>query len=755
MIRTRLLAASPLVIAAALLDITASPAFAQSDQAAPAAAVSSETGVKDIVVTAEKRNSSLQRTPVAVTPLAGDALADQQVRSIADVQGLVPNFQFGAAQGTANIFLRGVGVTSLNPTTEGSVAVNLNDVYVSRPISQLTGFYDVSNIEVLRGPQGTLYGRNATAGSINIRTNMPTNEWSGYARLTGGNYSTVNTEAAISGPIIKDKLLFRIAVLSEDHSGYGKNIVTGHDIDDKKSRAIRGTLVAKPASNFTATVIAEYYHEKDASGGLHYFGPTGESGLPGQSGLAPLFLVRGGYNATNILDEASDIDPRYYIATYAITGTMEWKPTESLSLKSITGYRDQKTNVFTTAGGGGHPTTAYYTYGEPANQVSQELQANYDKGPIELTAGLYYFHENDTANPSDLLYSNYLYGGSGDQFIRFLSFRGTIRTDSKAAYAQGTYHLTDKLSLTAGIRYSHDDKSFSQQRQLSTTLVYSPDAPVTNLGTRYAQFGSWTPKFGIQYQVTPTTLLYATYAKGFRAGGFDISSTAPALQPEKLTDYEGGIKTTFFDRRLRLNLAGFYYDYTNLQIQTSNGTNFILINAGSAKLYGAEAEISALPIPALEIDASAAYLHTRFGTYYSTDPARPNLPPLGGVGGLNTVNFEGNRLPNAPSFSAHVSAEYNFELPRGKLGLRGEVNYTSKFYLNPNNVYFQSQGAYAKGNAFLTYRDDKGWSVGAYVRNISNKITIITSNVANTFGSVNSGTVSAPRTYGIEVTERF
>ena len=734
----------------ALGAVLASPAMAQTapDAAPPATAPAADQkpGFDDIIITATKKETNLQRTPIAITALSGDALSNQHVVSIGDIQGLVPGFQFSATAGFANFTLRGVGINLLDPLIEGSVAVHLNGVYVSRPQSQLAGFYDVANIEALRGPQGTLYGRNATAGSININTVMPTDTWTGNFSVTAGNYNQIRVEGGVGGPIAGDKLLLRIAGFSEDRSGYGKNVANGHDVDDFHARAIRATLLFKPSSDLTATIIGEYYRQKDASGGFHYFGPS-NIGLPGQATTLPLYQRLGGFVSSNPLDEAADIDPLYYLETYAFTGKLEWKVADGLTLRSITAYRDQKNHIFATSAPGAGPTPEYLDYGEPAHQFSEEFQANFVRGPFDLTAGLYYFSERDEANPLTLVENAAEFGGSKTQLLNFFSFPGIIYTRSKAAFAQATVNVTDQLSLTAGIRYSHDFKRFEQHNNgISISQPYIPGQQFPLTGVRTESFEAWTPKFGIQYQITPRILLYATYAKGFKSGGFDpddTSATGGVLKPEKLTDYEGGIKTTFFGGRGRLNLAAFYYDYKNLQLQTSNGTNFILVNAESAKLYGGEAEFSILATRNLQFDLTAAYLHTRYGNYLSVDTARRLL---------GVVNFKGNTLTNAPTFQGTAAAEYTFDLPRGGLALRGEVNYSSKVYLLPNNLFIGAQNAYAKVNLFLTYRDKAGWSFGPFVRNLTNKITKTEINIS---GAELNGSVSPPRTFGVQAGYKF
>ena len=228
-----------------------SPAPAATQAEAPA------EGVPDIIVTAEKRSTSLQRTPISVTAVSGDQLQQQQVHTLVDVQVLIPGVKIGENNGYAQITVRGVGVSGFHPASDSAVAVNVDDVYIARPIAQLTSMFDVSSLEVLRGPQGTLYGRNATAGAVNITTARPTAEWSGFGRIAYGNFNALNIEGAVGGPIAGDTLLVRVAGFVDRNDGRAKNLVTGNGVDDRDARGVRGTLVFAPDPSFKATVIAE------------------------------------------------------------------------------------------------------------------------------------------------------------------------------------------------------------------------------------------------------------------------------------------------------------------------------------------------------------------------------------------------------------------------------------------------------------------------------------------------------------------
>jgi iron complex outermembrane receptor protein len=717
-------------------------------------------GIETVVVTAEKRSTDLERTAMAITALNSESLDQHQVRDLRDLRSLVPNFQMGDAQGIAQITVRGIGSSAFLPGTEGAVAVNENEIYVSRNVAQQTGLFDVADIEVLRGPQGTLYGRNATAGAVNISTARPTDELSGYAKLNVGNYGEVRLDGAVGGPVDDDDtLLVRLAGFYERHDGYGTNLATHHDIDDKSAYGLRGTLVFKPDAHFTGTLIAEYYDENDRQGAFHYFGAAGLSGISGSLGFPPLFEVLGGAPPKNIRNIDNGIDPRFDLPTFSATGILDWTD-GAFTIRSITGYRDQKPK-FTYDLDGGAPLSLFEFEGEPAHQISEELQLHYDTDVLHLTGGAYYFNEHDDSSPAHIVGSTTLatlafgipYPTPG--YLTIGNLDADFTTEAEAAFAQASYNLTPDLTATAGIRYSVEKKGISSRAGLDLGLgglpLFPPYPGPNPLGAPYATsktFHSVTPKLGLQYQVDPTTMLYATYSQGFKSGGFDSGVIDPtAFKPEKLTDYEAGLKTTTLDDHLRLNLAGFYYDYSDLQVTQVVGLNVQTGNAATARDYGVEGELTYLATSALEFDASGAWTHARYRKYVGPDPALPLLP---------VADFSGNTLDNAPDWQATVAAQYTWQLLSGDLTARGEAEYTSRFYFSPGNERELSQGSFVKGNFYLTYDPDADWTVTAYVKNVANTTTKTSALVGTplVFNPI-EGSLAPPRLFGIEVNRRF
>jgi iron complex outermembrane receptor protein len=769
--RGRRLAGAALIAAAvshpamAAAQASSDVGTARADMPAAASPSQPAAGVPDIIVTAEKRSTSLQRTPISITAVSGDELKQQQIHTLVDVQNLVPGVKIGDNNGYAQITVRGVGVSSFHPASDSAVAVNVNEVYIARPIAQLTSMFDISSLEVLRGPQGTLYGRNATAGAVNITTTRPTDVWSGYARGSYGNFSAVNLEGAVGGPIVDDKLLVRVAAFVDRNDGRGKNLVTGQGIDDRNARGVRGTMVFLPGSSIKATLIAEHYFERDHSAARHYFGADRDIGDPGVYPGLPTSQTLGGYVAPDLRDIAAGIDPQFRLNTTALTGLLEWSK-NAFSIKSITGWRKTASDQMTSLDGGSMLVMFNHT-GERARQFSEELQFHYDTQRLHATTGLYYFDEHDFLKPGAVYLNTALFGQDPPYFANILTQAGRLSTKAYAAFGQATYEVADGLSLTAGLRYSKEKKHLVSYSLLDLSLsrpyVYDPSnpffdptplPPAVPLTKPNATFNSTTPKVSLQYQATPRIMLYATYAKGFKSGNFDAIDTSAAYGPEKLTDYEGGIKFTTNDNRLRVNLSGFFYDYTNLQVAQVVNITTITSNAGKSHVYGSELESVFAPNRNLTVGLNLTYLHARYVQYEGPDGARPFLVDANGV--PVPVDFSGKRLNNAPDFTAHMFVEKRWPAFTGTIALRGEGDYSTKVYFTPGNYALLSQKAFGKADAFLSYTDDKGWRVTAFVRNLTDKITKTSANVnAALNGAAIEGSIAPPRTYGVEFAYKF
>lgn len=729
--------------------------------------------LSDIVVTAQRRSESLQRVPIAVTAVTGADLARSNITDLQGVVANVPNLNLGAQLGMAKIALRGVGLENISSGAEGSIAFHMNGVFLSRTITALASFYDVQQVEVLRGPQGTLYGRNATGGAVNINTREPTQELSGYFNLTGGNYGRVLVEGAVSGAIVPDVLAVRLAFQGQNRDGFGKNIATGNDIDDLNTRAIRGSVLLTPTDRLRLDVKADYFRERDRAGGYHVTG-TGGFSAPGVP-IVPNGIAQGGSFSSDIRDVNNTADPTNRVEFWGVSGKLTYDVTSNIQLSSLTAFRRTKNATFSDLDGTELPLVTQIQT-ERARQFSEELQLSGSTDRLTWLLGFFYFHEKTNGVQADPLNpARTIFFGPDILTTGYLG-AGFIKTDALAGFGQATYEVVDNLRITLGARYSsekktnHDELAFD----IFTPFVGELATPTTILD-RSARFKSFTPRVGIDYQATPSTLLYASWSKGFKAGTYSLGAGTPPVDPEKVSAFEAGAKSTIFDGRLRINLAGFYYDYKDLQIGKVTGTSgatLALENAATAEIYGLEAELTAQITPEFQINANGSWLHAQFKDYVSADPARPfgdgvtfvdaqgDFAPgaTAATPGVSPAfNLRGNTLSQSPEFTAFVGAQYSIPSRLGQFTFRGEVAWRDRIYFTPFNLKNVSQGSNARLNAFINWAAEDGhWTGQVYVRNITNKTVVGNAIVSSSVvGYPLNGFLEDPRTYGVTLGYKF
>ena len=700
----------------------------------------------DIVVTAQRRSESVQKIPIAVSAIGGDALQARGAVDLTSVGASVPGLNVSEQVGQARLTLRGIGVDNISAGAESSVAFNQDGVFFSRSAAALASFYDVDRVEVLRGPQGTLYGRNATGGSVNIITNRPTDILHGGVSLTVGNRDTVVAEGFASGPLA-DGISGRLSFQTQYHGGYGRNLVTGTDIDTKSSQAIRGQLLFNPGSRLSVLIAGDYYSSDDRSNTYHYFGPAGRTAT-GQP-VTPTALLLGGFAPRSERDIASARDPDARAEFYGARVDIGYELSDAVTLRSLTAYRRSDYQVHSDISPLGVDLFPL-TVAEKSDQYTQEFQLNVDTSSNKLVAGVFYLHEKidgSLAAPLSLLAV-----GGPPLLVQGFFAGGRLKTDAAAAFAQDTYSLTDRLRVTVGARYSWEKKAVNDQSDFDFARPYSPaNVPLTPRHIDDDSFHSFTPKLGVDFDLAERTLLYASFSKGFKSGTFNLGSTGPSLRPEKVDAYEAGLKTTLLDGAFRANLAGFYYDYSDLQVGKVQNQLVVLENAATARIYGVEGEITARPVRDLTLSLNASWLHARFRDYVTADQARP-----AGDGrtrdesGAPAFDLSGNTLPQSPNYTVDVAAEYTVRFAGGGLTLRGESNWSDRVYFSPFNRNEVSQRAYNLQNAFVTYQPEGGpWRLSLYIRNIGDKTIRSAGQVATALlGSPVIGFVKPPRTFG-------
>ncbi|MGI9246643.1 MAG: TonB-dependent receptor, partial [Steroidobacteraceae bacterium] len=619
--------------------------------AAHAALAADESGtlaLEEVIVTATKQAVSIDSTPAAISAVTADDLGPGLVQDIRDLVTAIPNVSVGDQFGVNRTFIRGIGMTSIDLGADGAVAFLQDGAMIPRPSQQLTGFYDLEQVEVLRGPQGTLYGRGATAGVINMVTKKPTAALDGYASYTLGNYAATSLEGAIGGPI-SDRLQARIAAKLDQRDGYGTNLATGAAIDDLDSSAFRVSLRWLASDAVTVDLIGDYFHESDYNYAFHFLGTT----VVPEDGLAHNLI--GGrtifdYYAPRQPDQrniVSDLNPTNERDGRSVTGIVDWKFGDGWSLKSVTAWRSFDRFLQDDLDGSDQDMFGVNNYTEDSDSWSQDFTLQGEAAGIEWLAGANYFNEDlhgevrvpltnfavlvnalNAGNPDWVnLPAGALNGGNYWQ-------NGDVTIDAWGAFLQGRYAFNDAFAITLGARYNWEERR--------GTGSFTFDALGLDIPTdRQKSWDHVTPKVLLEYTLPNAGLVYAQYTQGFKSGVINVGSLNEVIDPEYVDSYEIGFKSQFADGRVSLRTAAFYYDYSDLQVGFVNEQSVVeTVNAASAENKGIEVEVSARATENLGVEFSATWLDAEYTKFFTGD-YRQNF---------EQVNLAGNNLQNAPEY---------------------------------------------------------------------------------------------------------
>ncbi len=687
--------------------------------------------LEQVVVTARKQEETLQEVPLAISAVTGEGLREAQVSNLVDVEGSMPNVNFGARLSAGVPTIRGVGFTILAAGTSSNVAMHVDGVYVGRPAATAASFFDIDRIEVVRGPQGTLYGRNATGGAINLITGAPTPEPEGYVDVTLGNYNSRRVEGAVGGPVAGEKLMGRVAFVIDQHDGWARNRLSGQEVDALDMNAFRGKLRFAPSDSWTIDLGAEVFHQNDTMNGMKYIGQP--------AGVAPLFGVERGGQAypTGTRDILGEFEPVNQLDLASTDLTVTWSG-ERYRFKSITGYRETDLYWQTDIDGTSLPIFNL-TREEDARQFSQEFQLAYESERFRWIAGLYYFDESDSINaraPGG-------YAVTPDLVLAFHQ-SATVKDEAFGIFAEGTWNFTDKWAATVGVRYSDETVDIFDEQTVRPPLpTVTRDCSVLKCSLAVDNV---SPRFILTYTPSADKMLYANVSKGFKSGGFSVGSVQPSYGEEDILSYEVGAKTQWMNGRLQVNAAAFLYDYTDMhQTKVLPGVT-VTENASDATIEGLEVEVQALLTSQLSLNFSLGLLNAEFDEFESQNPIYPGTP---------VQDLAGNKLPIAPDYNSSIAASYRWDLPEGELTLRGEWNFSGDFYATAFNELPAYQDSYSTGNAFLTYRSIEGLTVGAFVRNMTDELVKNSAYISNSTGPTGLGTYAPPRTYGVTMGYRF
>ena len=713
-----------------------SPATTQTEQTAPPQPESAarDDTVDDIIVTAQKRSESIQDVPIAITAVSGDTLIRSGVTGTDALQRLAPGLNISTVGSgfVSYTYIRGGGTNQIDIGADPSVAYFVDEVYIGGTAGLQFDLFDIDHIEVLKGPQGTLFGRNAASGAISIVTKRPSSEPGGYASLEVGNYGNVIARAGLTGPLVGDSLLYRVSVGSKHHDAYVRNLAEGEDPGKLASLSGRAQIEWRCA-DVSFLLTADGLRQRNGQTAQFLSTATKTSILtPAAAALFPLpgesfyrHYYRPGF-------ESQD--------AWAVSSRLEWA-TPIGDLTAITAYRDnsfKRSQDYTPGVDALRLVTDEHdkTFSQEVRIVSNANQR------LRWLAGLFYYHADQT-----LLYQQV----AGSTFA-VAPLQNTVRSDdhdlvtnSYAAFGQLSFDILDDLTLIAGLRYTIDKKRST--RDLSTV----PATATSNFRvTSKDKWDAFTPAVTLQYDVTPDVMIYGSWRRGFKSGGFQPAPVStPALgttpfDPEKVDAYELGLKSALFDRTVTFNVDVFLSKIRDQQIlQTLPGAINLVSNAGRLTAKGVEVSVKARPVRALRLTADLTYQEARFDQYLSL------------VGGVQN-DFSGNSQIRSPDFTGAVSAEYDIDLQgAGRLTPAFQYSYRSKLFYTPANL--ETDGIYQPGyglaDARVTYTPaSEAWDLTAFVRNVGGEkyfrnIVVI--------GSTGLAQVGDPTTFGGTFSVRF
>jgi len=706
-----------------------------------------DNALEEVVVTATKRSVALQDLAGSANVLGADRLGPGGIQEVRDMQVDIPNLSLGDQFGFARVFMRGIGMTSIDIGGEGAVAFLQDGAIVPRPAAQLMGMFDLDQVEVLRGPQGTLYGRGATAGAINMVTAKPGKELGGYLSVTAGNYSLAQFKGAIDVPM-GDALSMRLAGSLDSRDGYGNNIFTGSDINDRDASAYRATFVYDAGGPLTATLSAQYYEEDDNNYAFSYFGQSEGSSIPVPFGVPILGGNTVGMVGGGFYDINSDQEPINDRDGQLINLTIDYAFNDRWSLKSITSSQSMDRFLRDDLDSTDANLFGQNNYTEESDSFGQELILNYSSDRIDVLGGVMYFEEDlygEVRVPLTNLCFLLAPAACGTPVGDFLNGGnylqdGDVDIEAWGAYVEANYSISDKWSVIAGLRYNYEE------RDGTGSFIF--DAISLNVPTNQRE--SWndlTPRITLQYSPNDNMLLYATYTEAFKSGVINTGSTSPPLDPETVDAFEVGLKGQNASGTLRYSVAAFFYDYQDMQISFVDETSTVsTVNAAEAENSGIELEVDGSLGNGFAFDFYLTYLNAEYQEFFNGDYAN----------GFAITDLSGNTLPNAPESTAKLGITWEGAVGGGTLTVRGEAYYQDDVYFTEWNREDAYQKSYEQFNASVDYSWNDQWLLSLWGRNLSDE-EVMSNNIitAPLYDSLRVGAVLPPRTYGATVTYQF
>jgi iron complex outermembrane receptor protein len=725
----------PLLLAASALTSLASPAWAQTtpsataneprtevkaaDPGTPTSTSQIQTGDGDIVVTAQRRSERLTDVPISITAITPETMAAGGVTTTTDLDRVTPGLTFTTTASHAQPNVRGVGSALTGPGADNNVAIYVDGVYQAAQSTLFMDFNNIQQIEVLKGPQGTLFGRNATGGAITIKTLDPSKDFDLRLGASYGSFEDIKLTGYVSVPL-GEKAAFNVAGLYRHMKGYVTNLFNNQKIPGPRNTAFQAKLLLEPTDNFRIILSGSYMDREDQKN--EAFAPY--------NGKTAVYFANPSYQVPGPYQTNQDQQPLFIIKTRSASLRTELD-LEAGTLSTITGYIHYRGDL----GYDNDQSPGLLGFSELKDRSdvwSQEVNfASHKFGAFSFVAGLYYY--NDDAGRDQPISAT---RGSAP-FLRTVS---SVQTEAYAAYAEGNLDLSDRFHVIAGMRYSHEHKKGEGHR-------------VVGAGASVALEDSWeafTPRLALRYELSGRSNVYASYSKGFKSGVFNVAGLqALPVQPENINAYEIGFKTS--SRGFRFNTSAFYYDYKDIQVQSQlSAATLVYQNAAAATIYGGDFDFSVDLAEDFSITGGAAYTHGRYDKFPGALTTVKN-PVTGVVSIAGYLDQSGKATVRTPEISGNISANFHHKTEAGTIGAASTLSYIDKYFVGPDNRAFVPGNVQLSGELSYTTKDDR-LRFALWGKNLTNEARLL---FLTTGGAGDLGIYDLPRTYGVSVAFNF
>lgn len=709
------------------------PPFDEAGAAVAGDAQSS--GLEDIVVTAQRRSERLQDVPIAVSAVTSETLAISGVTGIDSIQMAVPSLSIQNSSGALTMRIRGLGAIFGGPGFEPPVALYVDGAYYGTQFGGLMQFNNIKRVEVLKGPQGTLFGRNATGGLVQILTKDPGQDAEISGSIGYGNYNFVEASVYASTPLTSNLAIDFAAAFSR-HDGWGNNLFSGNDTyKSDRDLGLRSKIVWTPG-DFKFTLIGDYTTRKDNMAWL-----TGSEGSVLFPGQAPVSYPKP-------FDANTNAEP----TLTSRGGGVNFKVERSFGDITISNQSVYRASRFANSPfdfDGSTAPLAEVFEDIKDRQFTNELQLSGGSGRLRWVAGAYYYWSSSkTGDPLAVVLSDdpaFNPELSTPFPLQKVITSGEQNVESISGYAQADFELIERLTVTLGARYTYENRKFSGGTVGELLAPGNPQVPLVPTVNNQESIKRPTFRAAINYKLTDDFMVYASVNTGFKSGGYNVFAPQFAFyNPEKITSYEIGQKADLFGRTVRLNTSAFYYDYRDVQTQKVTGSATGLINGAKARIYGLDSEITIVPTPNLQIVGGISLLHTE---YLEFDQAPISQPGGGGIP-VSSGNVTGNRLNYSPDVTFNLGATWTIPLGANELIANGNWLHSSYYFHESDNI--AREPAFDKVNASLTYKFVDGrLSITGYINNLTNEV--VRSVVLTTVGGQQLQIMQPPRTYGVRL----